>query len=197
MPSWVDKVSGNANKGNRKPKPQDDFYMGRFITINVGTIAIFGLEDPDLIDSLASKFALMSEQPKPVVISRMGEDVPIADPPSETDDRPAQQAFHAIEFGHVETMNFKYVFLILELKSDQSKTGEPAYAYVNVRADRLGSLLMQGKSGKLFNLPDFSTIVMTGHGEIPSEVSAKAQRDYLFGVQQTNVRLFPPLNEVT
>lgn len=198
MPNWVDKVGGKPGNNKPKPKKQTDFYVGRFSYLEVGTVAVFGLEDMALVESLITKLSWLSETPKPIVISRMGENVPLL-PANELEqvEQTPQMDFHTIKFTNVENMNLKVVFIIMLIKSEQSATDEQAYAYVNVRADRLGNLLLQARSGNLFNLSDYSTLVQSGYGDIPPDVEEKMQHDYLFGKHQTNGRVFPPLNEVT
>jgi tetratricopeptide (TPR) repeat protein len=61
----------------------------------------------------------------------------------------------------------------------ESPGGEPIYAYVGVRADRLKTF-MEAQSRGLFYPEDFGVIIEAGHGEPSPEIKARMAEDYGF-----------------
>jgi hypothetical protein len=177
----------------QEAKNQADFEMTKFVWAQVGTLAFFGVHDDNLIEQMAYKFSSLSYIPTPIRISRMGEDVP---EPTAFQIDIERQRFENIDFTFEELKTLDKTFAIVYLESFNS-AGEKVYAYVNVRFDRFGKLFSEGETDKPFNLPDYATILSTGQGQPTQEVREKLKRDYLFGEHSLNVRIFPPLSEVT
>lgn len=173
------------------PKKQPDFKIGNVDFMKVGTIAIFGVEEPEQIEAIADKINRMSGMFGQLVMSRMGEEVP------EPDSLDVEEGNEwPLKLDYREKMILDKVFCIVYMQG-YNDDGERAFAYVNVRGDRIENLREKMFAGPTFNLPDFSTIVLTGDGMPTFEHREKLQRDYLFGERHTNVRIFPPLSEVT
>lgn len=195
MSKWGSKVSSkgasHSDKDEKKPKKQVDFTIGSVDFMKVGTIAVFGVEEDELVRNIAEKLNRISSMYGDLVTSRMGEEVP--EPES-----------YEVQDGNEWPLQLEYrektlldkVFCIIYMQGVDDE-GERAFAYVNVRCDRLDTLHGKMFDGPAFNLPDYSTIVLTGHGMPTDEDREKLQRDYLFGERHTNIRIFPPLAEVT
>lgn len=180
-----------AKDDKNKPKKQPDFKIGSVDFLKIGTIAIFGVEEPEVIEAIADKVNRISAMAGQLVISRMGEEVP------EPDTLDVQEAGEwPMKLEYREKMILDKVFCIVYMQG-LDDDGERCFAYVNVRGDRLENLYDKMHAGPTFNLPDYSTIVLTGKGMPTFEDREKLQRDYLFGERHTNVRIFPPLSEVT
>lgn len=192
---WSSKTSkpGAASEGQEenKPKKQPDFKIGSVDFMKVGTIAIFGVEDPDLIENIATKINQISGMYGQLVLSRMGEEVP---EPDTLDVQEGNIWPIKLEFREKTLMDKVFCIIYMQGFNDE---GERCFAYVNVRGDRLENLRDKMFAGPTFNLPDYSTIVLTGVAMPTFENREKLQRDYLFGERHTNVRIFPPLSEVT
>lgn len=196
MSKWGSKVSskggGHAdNKEEKKPKKQPDFTIGAVDFLKVGTIAVFGVEEDELIDGIAAKLNRISSMCGDLVTSRMGEEVP--EPESFEIDEGNEWP---LKLEYREKTLLDKVFCIIYMQG-LDDDGERCFAYVNVRCDRLDTLHDKMFAGPTFNLPDYSTIVLTGQGMPTAEDREKLQRDYLFGERHTNIRIFPPLSEVT
>jgi len=187
------KKAGSGKKGEEKaaPKKQPDFKIGSADFMKIGTIAIFGVEEPEIVEAIAEKLNRASNMFGQLVISRMGEEVP---EPDTLDVEEGNEWPMKLEYR--EKMILDKVFCIVYMQGVDDD-GERCFAYVNVRGDRLENLHEKMNAGPTFNLPDFSTIVLTGKGMPTFEDREKLQRDYLFGERHTNVRIFPPLSEVT
>jgi hypothetical protein len=174
-------------------KKQSVVEMTRLRARQLGTIATFGIEDTDLVMSMAYRLTRLSDQPRLPVPSRMGEDIPA----SATNHYHAQQTdWDELVFAAHERSLFDKFFIILYVES-HNIAGELVYAYVNVRLDRLEQLLQTGKQGRGFNLADYATLIISGYGTPSAEVRTKLHQDYLFGEDRLNVRIFPPLNDLT
>ncbi len=196
MSGWSSKMNkpGASNPTAPKkdePPKQPDFYIGQVDFIKIGTIAVFGLDDVDLILSIAEKLNRVSSMCGELVVSRMGEEVPL---PDNYDVETAGE--WPLRLDYREKLVLDKVFCIVYMQG-YNEEGERVFAYVNVRCDRLDSLHEKMFGGQSFNLPDSSTVVITGIGNPTAEDREKLQRDYLFGERHTNVRIFPPLSEVT
>jgi hypothetical protein len=189
--SSVKKSSGVTGDAKPMPKKQPDFKIGNVDFMKIGTIAVFGVEDIEIIENIAAKLNRVSHMCGQLVMSRMGEEVP---EPDTLDVETAGDWPMPLEYR--EKMVLDKVFCILYMQG-YNDAGERAFAYVNVRGDRLENLREKMLAGPTFNLPDYSTIVLTGDGMPTFEHREKLQRDYLFGERHTNVRVFPPLSEVT
>lgn len=185
--------AGSQDEGTDKHQSQGHFEIRGADWVQLGCIAFFGVEDMDIIRSLSEKLTALSNRPTEPYYSRMGEPVPAPDNPH-TDIQHA--TFSDIDFAYREKMIFDKVFIIVYF-STHTAAGKPAYAYVNVRGDRLENLLGKATSDVPFNLSDYATLVEVGVGHVPLKIREKLMRDYLFGETQLNVRLFPPLSEVT
>lgn len=61
----------------------------------------------------------------------------------------------------------------------ESPDGEPIYAYVGVRADKLEAFMEAQKSG-MFYPEDHGVIIESGMGEPADEVRAKMEKEYGF-----------------
>ena len=177
------------------PKAQKLVEVRRFERIQIGTVAVFGIDDEMFVRGIANKLTRLSDTPTPVVFSRMGEDVPDFDP-STAPHVGEQLAWSQLLFSLVEQRALDKVFVILLVQSRNS-AGESVFAYVNARGDRLATLLEQGAQDKAFNLSNYATLVLDGQGEPDSAAREKLARDYLFGETHLNLRLFPPLSDVT
>jgi hypothetical protein len=192
---WGSKVSkpgsADAGKEENKPKKQPDFKIGSVDFMKIGTIAIFGVEEPEQIENISEKINQVSGMYGQLVVSRMGEEVP------EPDTLDVQEGnVWPLKLEYREKMILDKVFCIVYMQGFNDE-GERSFAYVNVRGDRIENLREKMFAGPTFNLPDYSTIVLTGVGMPTFENREKLQRDYLFGERHTNVRIFPPLSEVT
>ena len=194
MSGWSSKVNkpgGGHTAEKDEPPKQPDFYIGNADFIKIGTIAVFGLDDVDLILSVSEKLNRVSSMYGELVVSRMGEEVPL---PDSYDVQTGNEWPLKLEYR--EKLILDKVFCIVFMQG-QNEEGERVFAYVNVRCDRLDNLYDKMFDGNSFNLPDNSTVVITGIGSPSAEDREKLQRDYLFGERHTNVRIFPPLSEVT
>jgi hypothetical protein len=60
--------------------------------------------------------------------------------------------------------------------------GQPVYAYVGVRADRLEAFIKAQQSGEFFP-EDYGVIIASGEGEPSDEIKAQMERDYGFNHQ--------------
>jgi hypothetical protein len=65
----------------------------------------------------------------------------------------------------------------------ENPDGQPIYAYVAVRADKLEEFMAAQKSG-LFYPEDFGIIVESGEGEPSDEVRERMEREYGFNHAQ-------------
>jgi hypothetical protein len=198
MSGWSSKVNkpgsgGGASPAAKKDEPpkQPDFQIGSVDFIKIGTVAVFGLDDVDLILSVSEKLNRVSSMYGELVVSRMGEEVPL---PDSYDVHTGNEWPLKLEYR--EKLVLDKVFCIVYMQG-LDEEGERVFAYVNVRCDRLDNLHEKMFAGPTFNLPDNSTVVITGQGTPTAEDREKLQRDYLFGERHTNVRIFPPLSEVT
>ncbi len=194
MSKWGSKVGSRQSptkKDENQPKKQPDFHIGSVNFIKVGTVAVFGVEDEELIPPIAEKINRISTMAGEVVISRMGDEVP---EPGDLDVEEGNDFPMKLEYR--EKMLLDKFFCIVYMQGS-NEDDDPCYAYVNVRMDRYDTLHDKMFAGPTFNLPDYSTIVLTGQGSPTYEDREKLQRDYLFGERHTNVRIFPPLSEVT
>ncbi|GAB4307688.1 MAG: hypothetical protein Kow00117_00910 [Phototrophicales bacterium] len=99
-------------------------------------------------------------------------------------------------FSAEEVRHLDKAFSIVRIFSHDS-AGNPVYAYVNVRGDRIENLLKQGSNDNAFNVSQFSTLVANGEGFPTPDVEQKLLNDYLFGDDCLVVRIFPPLSDVT
>jgi hypothetical protein len=184
------------------PKKQSDFYICQVDWIHVGMIAVFGvnsqnypgLEDiDDRVLAMCRKLSTLSYAPGPLVVSRMGEEVPEPDFGSKY---PETQPYTSLTFSFIEREWWDKLFLIMFLRGDHGD-GSTAMAYINVQCGHLETLLRLVNGETLINLADYATIVLTRVGDLTDEDRLKLQRNYLFGERHTNVRLFPKLPEVT
>lgn len=184
---------GSLTGLQKAPQVQLDFMIGRFNWVQMGVLAVFGVDDTVMIMRLAEKITSLSYVPTSLVMSRMGEEIPeptLEEMPFE------RQSFRDLEFTFDETRHLDKFFVIAFIDAIDSN-GEQVFAYVNVRLDRLEALLDLGEQGTVFNLPDRATVVITGTGMPDDQEREKLRRDYVFGEHSMNVRLFPPLSEVT
>jgi len=177
----------------KQPNSQETFKMTKFTWVQLGTLAFFGIENDDLINQISLKLTAISYLPTPIRFSKMGEEVP---EPITFQIDIERVTFDHSNFTFEEIRCFQQTFAILYLESTNS-SAEQVYAYVNVRIDRLKRLLDQGELESSFDIAEYCTIVKTGNGRPSIEERERLQRDYLFGEFSLNVRLFPPLAEVT
>lgn len=191
---WSSKTTKAASPtagDDNKPKKQPDFKIGSVDFMKVGTIAIFGVEETEMIETISDKINKISGMYGQLVLSRMGEEVP---EPDTLDVQEGNEWPMKLEFREKAILDKVFCIVYMQGFNDE---GERCFAYVNVRGDRIENLRDKMFASNTFNLPDYSTIVLTGVGMPTFENREKLQRDYLFGERHTNVRVFPPLSEVT
>ncbi|RMG69929.1 MAG: hypothetical protein D6711_18600 [Chloroflexi bacterium] len=189
-------VTGDKPTTHKTPPRRTGPYveMTRFTSFQIGTLAVFGLEDETFIKGLAYKMTRLSDQPTKPVLSHMGEEVPPCPPDGKLDLE--SLPFHQLMFSAEEVRHLDKAFSIVRIFSHDS-AGNPVYAYVNVRGDRIENLLKQGSNDNAFNVSQFSTLVANGEGFPTPDVEQKLLNDYLFGDDCLVVRIFPPLSDVT
>jgi len=175
------------------PTPQPKFMIQGYDSVQLGCIAIFGVEDFPTIRSLCEKLTSLSYYPTEPYYSRMGEPVP---EPRNPYTNIKHHSYDQLQFTNAEKGIFDKTFIILHLAT-HTPQGDPAFVFVNVRGDRLPILLEKAASNDVFNVSDYATLIEVGVGEPSIEVANKLQNDYLFSDRHLNVRLFPPLSEVT
>jgi tetratricopeptide (TPR) repeat protein len=196
----------NANKGTfttrekaENPPPpankQPSFVVTTRTQFHLGTVAIFGIDDDDTCLDIGKRFASLSEAPQQIAFSRMGEPVPDTAEIAPTF-ATQQPNIGALGFERAITAQLSKVFLILHFRSTNAE-GEPNFAWVNVRGDRLQVLLDKLDEGLPFDISTYSTLVQVGMGEPTEEQLTKLENDFLFRFDRTNVRKFPPLADVT
>ncbi|MCB0213566.1 MAG: hypothetical protein KDJ52_29760, partial [Anaerolineae bacterium] len=177
-----------------KPQKQSPFETSYFEWFQIGTIAFFGVNNDDLRRGLAEKLITLNTLPLgPIVYAKMGEEVP---EPTHLEIIAEQQRYDEIEWVFNEIQSLDKIFVIVFVISKNSK-GENVFAYLNIRVDRLKTLLDKQEEREFYDIADYATIVLTGSGDPTSDDRQKLRRDYLFGEHHVNVRSFPPLNEVT
>lgn len=173
----------------------EQFYIRGRDWFQIGTIASFGLglELTDLSRAIVHKLLALSDITVPYAVSEMGQEPAMPDSYETTLHRAAAED---LVWSYDEEQVLDKVFVIaLMLTTDGD--GEDAFCYVNVRGDRLQALLEKTRSGDLFRLKDYATVVRIGKG-IPSPADRRAlHADFLFREDFASVRLFPPLGEVT
>ncbi|MEM9950902.1 MAG: hypothetical protein AAF846_04835 [Chloroflexota bacterium] len=171
---------------------QAPFIVGQFTRFIVGVVAAFGVDDEELVLSIAQKLARLSDSPAPLNLSYIGQDV--------TDemivlDNSQHATFDALSFSDAERDAFDKLFLLAYVGSHDSNT-RANYAWINIRLDRLGALLAQGYSGNRFNLSNYVTLAEYGFEEPSQDMWDSVQKKYFFHTDRINVRLYPPLSEV-
>lgn len=176
-----------------KPKVQETVMIKGVGWFQVGTIAVFGVDDNQLIETIASKLASLSYIPTPVYFSRMGEEVPF---PEEMVIADENRQFEELKFTLEERKVVDKCFIITYIETT-TEDNQKAFVYFNVRGDRLKPLIEKLNSGEVFNISNNVTLVLHGIGDVGDLQREKLRRDYLFGEYTTNVRIFPPLDEVT
>jgi hypothetical protein len=180
---------------NSKPK---NFYMRTISRAKVGTVAVFGV-DERIYEHIAQSIQQIHTNNPCVMISYQGTDVPEPDyevEDTEVDLSRREDLIHERFSNYSVRLVKNKLFLIVYLEG-VGDNGEAAWAYVNIRSDRWGRLFTVGLSENLFDIGDYSTIVMTGSGSPTIEEMEKLQQGYLFGNSHINMRVFPPLDEVT
>jgi len=183
---------GKLIDSEANPKYQEPFEVTSASWFQVGTIATFGVDDEEIIRQMGLKLATLSSIPTPIQISRMGEEVPIPDHIEVVDE---QRSWGELNLTFDEQKYMEKFFLICFIQSQDSK-GAPVYVYLNVRLDRFDTLTQMLNNGAPFNISDYATLVLAGMGEPDEDTRKKLRRDYLFGEYITNVRVFPPLDQV-
>jgi hypothetical protein len=167
---------------------------GQILYMEVGVIAFFGIIYEDIISPMAYKLASVSERVSALKFSKMGEDVPSkpTDP-----EKVGKKKWNDIAFGVRDRILMDKVFLIVYIET-KSENNQDVFTYANVRADRLQSLLKLdlSKIGS-YRLADYVTVILQKLGKPTIGDKERLQRDYLFENEAVNVRIFPPLAEVT
>lgn len=176
-----------------EPRTPDSFVIQGHDWLQVGCIAFFGVEDVAHIQSLSEKLTSLSFSPTEPYYSRMGEDVPEPENPY-TDIRHTH--YTEIDFTTADRILFDRAFLILYIAT-HTPDSEPAYVYVNCRGDRIGTLIEQIDSDLPFDVQQYATIIEVGSGRPSAATRERLARDYLFGETHLNVRIFPPLSDIT
>ncbi len=184
-------------KGGPEPKPSTSLIQIKgSASIHIGTIAMFDFMEPHthpLVEDLAEKIAHLNAVELPICISKMGEEVPLLDGPI-IESSPMRYA--DIVWTDEELDQTQSVFVIIRIITENAE-GAQFFAYVNVRMDRLGTLLNEIEKDTLFELSQFATIVQSGLGVPDDETHEKLANNYLFYSGQLNVRLFPPLSDLS
>lgn len=186
-------AGGRLAEDAKQAPEQASFETSFFRWLQIGTVATFGVNNQELIASVARKLSSLSTLSGPIVLSRMGQVVP---EPDELEVAVEQRRFDEIEWSFEELQIFDKVFAIIFLLSADAQ-GRDVFAYVNVRVDRIKKLLDQGEQGEPFDLAQNATVVLTGQGMPTIEQRERLQHEYLFGEHHVNVRIFPPLKEVS
>lgn len=176
------------NRSTQESTKQSSFFLGHIDSVEIGTIAAFGVDDTDILESLAWKIVSISNIPKPITFSRTGEDIPELQ--SEEIQVPEHQEFKDIEFSLLEKTYFSNLFVITLLKG-KNPDGKQAYAFVNVRFDRFDKLMNLKRKEELFDIAGYTTIVKVGIDNITEDVWSTMLSDYLFSRQYSHVRIFP------
>lgn len=159
----------------------------------VGTVAAFGVED-EVIEALQVSLRRYTAVETPLVLTRMGEDVAYSIERAEENDLYLPPT---LILSYRVRARADRLFFIVELSGRDAETGEATFGFINVRLDRLAGLLRFMRNKEAFNLRDYATLVECGTGMPSTAVWEKMQTDYLFGRRQVNIRIFPPLSEVT
>jgi hypothetical protein len=185
-PIWTGEPASDA------PRPAPATVIAGVSFLKIGTIATFGVEDGGLIIRLAERLNSVGSSQGVLVVSRYGEEVPL---PETYDVEILQRPFAELAIDPAMARIFGQVFAIVFISS-YDRAGEPCFAYVNVRLDRLGALLNRLAQGVPFNLAAYTTLIVCRSGTPTAADRLMLQRDYLFGERHVNVRIFPPLNTV-
>lgn len=173
------------------PKRQEPFEVTTLDWFQVGTIAVFGVDDLAVVELMSNKIASLSFAPTETYYSRMGEP---AITPDEIEVVTERRLFSELTWPPAERRWLDKFFLICYLQS-KDESGNRNYAYINVRLDRLMSLMEKFAENRPFNLSDHVTLVRVGYGEVDESTREKLVRDYLYGEYFTTVRIFPPLEQ--
>lgn len=195
--------------------PQPPFYIGKATRFHIGTIAVFQVDETDILETLPTKIAGLSDNPLRIAYSRMGENV--ATEPRSGSVIPRKLTRSTFKLSYRERQRLENIFLICYIETgglDQ----QPRFAFVNVRGDRIESLLEALEKPEQFNLSEKSTIILAGADDVEEVLAPnghvlitrnsrptdgqiqRLRSDYLFGddsIGFTNVRIFPPLQDVT
>jgi len=163
-------------------------FMLNRASSTIGCIVIFNVDHDSEKDakSLAIKLIRLSNNPLPPSFSYEGEEV--HQNPTLVDDLTPVK-YQDINFSFVDKTFFEQTFLIV-LLSGIGEQDQRAYAYINVRLDRVDEFLNVFGGDTLRNAYDYCTVIQTGLGEPLEEVTQKFQSDYLFGSKVINVRFF-------
>ncbi len=189
---YIEKAGTLTGSLKSAPK-QAPFEIQGCEWFQIGTIAFFGVDDQAVIESMAHKLSGLSFLPTKPQFSKMGEELPT---PEEFKIEIERSSWKEIEWTFDELRSLDKTFIIIFIESHTPER-EPAYAYMNVRADRIEKLLDMSFSDEVFNIPDYATTVLTGSGMPDAEARGNLRQNYLFGEHYLNVRIFPPLSQVT
>ena len=158
----------------------------KFTRLHVGTIASFGTQDEETLLELARRLASLSDVPGLIAKSYVGE----ALAPADIAPAFAQQTrFDELQLTSAHRQLLDKVFIILYLTS-HDEHGDENFAWVNVRGDRLEPLFERERVGVPFNLTQYTTAVKVGLGLPTVEDFERLERDYLFGQETTNLRIY-------
>lgn len=160
--------------------------------VRVGTVAAFGVEN-EVVTDLQASLERYTAVGTSFILTRMGEDIPYHTVSKKND----LYLPRTLTLSYRVRAHAERFFFIVELTAQDADTNQPAYGFINIRLDRLASLLRLKSNQELFNLHDYATLVAHGLDKPTDDVWQKMEVDYLFGRHQVNIRLFPPLNEVT
>ncbi len=189
---FLDSVDQSSKGTTRKrnvaqvANQQAPFTMTKFTGFHVGTIASFGIEDEDLLRDTALQLASLSDEPGLVGVSYVGE--PVTEPsfsPAYPHKTPLDELRLTPEMRRI----FDKLFIICYVTSTDEQ-GNENFAWINIRGDRLENLFNRDRIGTPFNIPDYTTVILTGQGKPNIEQWEKLERDYLFGTNSTNLRIF-------
>lgn len=176
-----------------EPKTPNTFIIQGHDWLQVGCIAFFGVDDQAHMRSLSEKLTSLSFAPTEPYYSHMGEAVPEPENPY-TDITHCH--YSEINFTPIDHILFDRAFLIIYVAT-HTLEGDPAYAYINCRGDRIANLISKIDSGLPFDIQQYATLIEVGPGRPDVATRQRITRDYLFGETHLNVRIFPPLSDIT
>lgn len=153
----------------------------------VGVIALFKINNEDAARSLAYQLASLSSHPVGLKFSKMGESIPVT---PETDETVSGKSWSDLRFSFQDRLNWDKAFVILYLET-KTVDDKDAYAFVNVRADRIEPFLRRFNEPGPYKLMDYTTIITQNYDRPSGSDWQKMAADYLFEPGVVNVRLFP------
>jgi tetratricopeptide (TPR) repeat protein len=203
----------------KNPLKQSDYVFRYVNRYHIGTIATFvagtyqtdktpNRDHTNTLKRLTEKLARLSVSPRVPLRSYMGDRVPGMEHPDNADKKRTWRAhvsdwfdnvrqlkrlepttMKQLEFDEQEQALFDRVFCIFGISGEDHEF-KPKYAFLNVRADRVGPLFEAFNSGKTFDLSELSTVIAVGDGAPTFGDLREIYKKFLFS-GQPNVRIFP------